>query len=294
MVDFDVVVVGSINQDVIVRTPRFPQPGETIVGSGHFFGPGGKGANQAVAASRMGANTAMVGRVGDDGFGRDLTANLEEQGVDTGAIGVDDEASTGIAVITVDDKAENSIVGSLGANLELAPEHLEAHAPLITHAKVVLVQLEIPMQTVAAAAELAQGRFVLVPAPAVDLPKSLLDQVDLLVPNRGELKLLTGSDDVEAAAGGMPCDVVVTLGGEGALLVVDGEARRLPAFEVEPVDTTGAGDAFAGALVAGLAEGMAVPEAALLACAAGALAVTKLGAQSAIPNRNEVEALVER
>ncbi len=290
----DVVVVGSINQDVTVRTPRFPDPGETIVGSDHFFGPGGKGANQAVAAARMGARTAMVGRVGDDGFGQDLTANLRSEGIDTSAVGVDENTSTGIAVITVDDAAENSIVGSLGANLQLTPGHLERHEHLIAEARVVLAQLEIPIETVMAAAEMTEGRFVLVPAPASDLPQRLLEHVDILVPNRGELAMLTGSDDVGSAATGLPCDVVVTLGGEGALLVANGESHHIAPFEVDPIDTTGAGDAFAGALAASLAEGMGIREAAVIASAAGGLAVTKLGAQSAIPYRDEVEALVNR
>ena len=290
----DVVVVGSINQDVSVRTPRLPRPGETIVGSGHFFGPGGKGANQAVAAARMGAETAMVGRVGDDGFGRDLVANLAAEGIDVSAVGVDDDAATGIAVITIDDEAENSIVGSLGANLELKPEHLDLYRDLIANAKVVLAQLEIPMETVMAAARLARGTFILVPAPATPLPGELMAHVDLLVPNRGELEMLAGTSDPAAAASQLNLPVLVTLGSDGALLVEEGEEEIIPAFHVEPVDTTGAGDAFAGALAASLAKGESLAGSARVASAAGALAVTKLGAQSAIPNRDEVEALLDR
>ena len=288
----EVVVVGSINQDVSVMTPRLPNPGETVAGTEHFFGPGGKGANQAVAASRLGARTAMIGRVGQDAFGRGLVDNLKREGVDVTAVGVDPAAATGVAVITIDGEAENTIVGSLGANLALTPEHLDEHRDLIARSRVVLAQLEIPIETVSAAAEMTSGTFILVPAPARTLPDDLIDQVDILVPNRGELALLTGHTDLLDAASEIDTTVVVTLGSDGAMISDQGHNVTIPAYHVNAIDTTGAGDAFAGALAAYLAAGHTLEQAVQMATAAGALAVTRLGAQSALPTSAEVEALI--
>lgn len=280
--------------------PRLPRPGESITGTGHFIGPGGKGANQAVAAARLGAEVAMIGRVGDDEHGTSLVEGLEAAGVDVSGIGVDDGAGTGIAVITIDSQAENTIVISPGANMELAPRHIEAHHELVAGAAVVLAQLEIPVETVLAAARVASGIFCLNPAPAGPLPEELLERVDVLVPNRSELGVLAGVDEPRTAAEAVAVSqklrrngpTVITLGSDGAVIVDGDVSETFPAPEVEPVDPTGAGDAFCGALATLLARGRELDEAVPWAVAAGAAAVTHRGAQAAMPTSEEVEALL--
>jgi ribokinase len=299
-VDPDIVVIGSINHDLTLVTARHPSPGETVLGTGHYSGGGGKGANQAVAAARLGANVAMVGRVGDDEHGRTLVGVLLDEGIDVSAVGVDEEAPTGLAVITIDQHAENTIVVSPGSNMRLLPAHLDEG--LITNAPVVLAQLEVPLETVTAAGRLATGTFILNPAPASPIPEESLAMVDVLVPNRTELALLTGSDEpstiaeVEHAARslGHGVDVVVTLGAEGALLVDEGRVTAVPAPEVSPVDPTGAGDAFCAALARGVSSGKDLLAAVEIAVVAGALATTRPGAQAAMPTYQEVEALLRR
>lgn len=301
---FDVVVIGSLNHDVTVLSPRLPRPGETVIGTSHFSGPGGKGANQAVAAARLGARVALVGFVGEDEYGRRLVDDLAANGVDVAAVDVDPEAPTGIALITVDPRGENTIVGVSGANMQLQPPHLEAHRAMIAGARVVMAQLEIPIETVAAAARLTTGTFCLNPAPAPEraLPGDLLAGVDVLVPNRGELASLTNTaepdsmEDVASAASRLRVSgaVAVTLGGDGALLVEDGRSEKYPAPDVEAVDATGAGDAFCGALAFRLSQGSELRDAVSFAVAAGAVAVGGLGAQQALPTLDQVEALRAR
>lgn len=296
----DVVVIGSVNRDISVIAPRLPRPGESITGIGHFFGPGGKGANQAVAAARLGADVAMVGRVGDDEHGESLVEGLEAAGVETSAIGVDDRAATGIAVITIDSRAENTIVISPGANMELAPEHIEADHELVAGASVVLAQLEVPTEAVLAAAQITSGIFCLNPAPARPIPEELLKRVDVLVPNRSELGVLAGVDEprtpAEAVAAtrklGRKGATVITLGADGAVVVDGDKSETFTAPEVEPVDPTGAGDAFCGALATKLSQGEDLTDAVPWAVAAGAVAVTRRGAQTAMPTIEEVEALL--
>ena len=282
----DIVVIGSINHDLTVVTPRHPAAGETVLGTAHYTGGGGKGANQAVAAARLGAGVAMVGRVGADDHGRALTASLAAEGVDVSTIGVDEEAPTGIAVITIDASAENTIVVSPGANSRLQPGHLDHD--LIGAATVVLAQLEVPLETVTEAARLCAGTFILNPAPARPLPDELLQRVDILVPNRSELASLEewGLDSAPVT--------VVTLGDLGAMLIADGDTTRLPAPEVEAVDPTGAGDAFCGALAFALSLGSSLREAVERAVVAGAIATTRRGAQAAMPTAGEVETLLGR
>ena len=295
---FDVVVIGSLNHDISVLAPRLPSPGETIIATGHFSGSGGKGANQAVASSRLGAAVAMVGRVGDDEHGRGLVDGLVREGVDVTSVGIDERLGTGLALITIDPSGENTIVGSSGANMKLTPDLIRASAGKISTASVVVAQLEVPTETVAATAALTRGSFVLNPAPARALPSELLAQVDVLVPNRSELGLLArrtepeGEDEVVAAVESLEFDgvVVVTLGEGGALLVEAGNASLYPADPVDAVDATGAGDAFCGALVFGLSQGWDMQDAVRFAVAAGSVAVTRLGAQSSMPTRDEVEA----
>lgn len=291
----DIVVIGSINHDLTVMTARLPAPGETVLGSRHYSGGGGKGANQAVAAARLGAGVAMVGRVGDDDHGSALRAALAAEGIDVETIGFDEVAPTGVAVITVDEHAENTIVVSPGANDRLSPEHLDPE--LVAGAAVVLVQLEIPLETVTAAAKLARGTLILNPAPARPLPRELLEHVDLMVPNRSELGILTGAPEpatVEEAAGlarrlGHGGTMVVTLGAAGAVIVDGDGIVHIPAPEVDPVDPTGAGDAFCGALGQALSQGWDSIDALRRAVAAGALATTRPGAQTAMPTSEELE-----
>lgn len=293
------VVVGSVNWDISVMTPRLPRPGESVTGTEHFYGPGGKGANQAFAAARLGADVAMLAKVGSDQSGASLVNGLRAVGVEVSAIGVDQEASTGIAVITIDEEAENTIVVSPGANMQLARSDIEDHRDLVAEAAVVVAQLEVSVETVLATARASSGLFCLNPSPARPLPDELLERVDVLVPNRSELGVLTGVDEPatpeEAISAAKrlqhPVSTVVTLGSDGAVLVDGDDVAFFPAPPVEPVDTTGAGDAFCGALVRFLSRGDSLERALPYAVAAGAVAVTRRGAQSAMPTIEEVEAL---
>lgn len=295
-----IVVVGSLNHDLTVVTPRHPRPGETVLGTRHYSDNGGKGANQAVAASRLGGDVAMVGRVGDDVYGQALREGLAAAGVDIDGIGVDASTATGLAVITIDEDAENTIVVSPGANATLRAEHIQANAGSIGAAQVVLAQLEVPMDAVSAAAGLATGTLCLNPAPAAVLPREVLARVDVLIPNRGELGLLAALDEphsiaeVVAAVEQLETEaaVVVTLGREGALLVDDGDVARFPAPEVEAVDPTGAGDAFCGALAEALSRGLTLEDAIRRGVAAGAVATTVAGAQASLPTAEELDRML--
>ncbi len=292
-----IVVVGSLNLDTTVRVPRLPVPGETVLGLGHFSDAGGKGANQAVAAGRLGSQVAMIGAVGADTAGDRLKFNLDAAGVDVGAVHVDPERPTGIAVISVDEEGENLIVVSPGANASLFPEHLSRHSQMLGEAAVVLAQLEVPVETVAAAAASARGRVLINPAPARDLPDELVDRADVLIPNQTELGMLAGvptphtRDESADAARTLDGDVVVTLGADGALVVAGGDVTHVPALEVKAVDPTAAGDAFCGGLADAIAGGADLVEAARWAVRCGAVTVTRWGAQAALPTRVEVEEL---
>jgi ribokinase len=298
----DVVVVGSLNHDLTILATRHPGIGETVLGTGHFTGAGGKGANQAVAVARLGTNVAMIGRVGDDDQGRVLVSVLEAAGVDTSGVVTDVESPTGVAVITLDDRGENTIVVSPGANANLTADDIWAAEAAIRDARVVLAQLEVPIETVLAARSIASGLFCLNPAPARELPEELLARVDVLIPNRSELARLAGcpepeslSEVVETAVGlGFDGALVVTLGPEGAVVVENGMVTPIAAPRVTAVDTTGAGDAFCGALASSLCHGELLTRAALWASAAGAIAATRKGAQAAMPSAAEVEALLLR
>ncbi len=297
----DIIVVGSLNADLVVRAPRFPEPGETISGQDLAIIPGGKGANQAVAAARQGASVAMLGRVGDDSFGPTLLRNLQENKVDTAHVRTD-EFATGTAIIVVDSSGQNSIVLSPGANGKVSPADVEAVS--FQDAQLLLLQLEIPLETVAYAASVARQnglRVILNPAPARQLPDLLLADVDILVPNESELQLLSGQsvseiDSARSAAQSLVLKgvntVIVTLGAKGALLVTDKEAVHVPTFKVEVVDTTAAGDAFIGGLAAALLKGKPLEEAVRYGNASGALAATRFGAQPSLPTRDEVKEIM--
>jgi ribokinase len=291
-----VCVVGSINLDLVVAVERLPAPGETVVGGDHEALPGGKGANQAVAAARLGRQTALVGRVGDDDAGRRLVAALRAEGVDVSAVAVDPAAPTGIALIAVDARGENAIVVSPGANARVAADDVERARESLAGASVTLLQQEIPADAVAAAVRVSRGLVVLNPAPARPVPRDLLERVDVLVPNRGELAALAGAAPPagagEAAALAASLDgpraIVVTLGAAGAVVVADGRSERVPAPDVEVVDTTGAGDAFCGALADALAGGAKVVEATRHAVRAASLSVRRRGAQAGMPTAAEL------
>jgi ribokinase len=293
-----VAVVGSLNLDLVVRAARLPGPGETVSGDDVFRNPGGKGANQAVAAARLGRRVAMVGCVGDDAAGRELLESLAGAEVDTERVRVVDGVPSGTAFITVGDDGENQIVVSPGANARLTAADVDDARPALEAAAVTLLQLEVPLEVVAAAAATAGGRVVLNPAPVRDLPGGLLAGVDVLVPNRVELAQLAGArppSSVEEAAelaGRLPTRaVVVTLGADGALVVEDGRVTHVPAVPVRPVDTTAAGDAFCGGLADALAGGASLQEAARRAVRVAAAACLRPGAQASLPTPADLEAL---
>ncbi|MEO1061194.1 MAG: ribokinase [Actinomycetota bacterium] len=297
MRNVDVAVVGSLNLDLVVAVERVPRAGETVLGGDLARYPGGKGANQAVASGRLGASTAMCGRVGDDEAGQILLGSLRSAGVDVGGVTITAGVPTGTALIAVEETGDNAIVVSPGANARLTPADVEACAP-VRNAPVVLLQLEVPLETVQAAARIASGTVVLNPAPARPLPTSLLDDVDVLVPNEHELALLAdvelaadaGMDDIAAAARRLLVDlVVVTLGSRGALVVGSDWAQHVSAPRIEPVDTTAAGDSFCGALADGLATGEPIVDAAAWAVRVGAATTLAPGAQPSLPTNDEVE-----
>jgi ribokinase len=293
-----IVVVGSLNLDLVVRVERLPGPGETVSGGDVFRNPGGKGANQAVAAARLGRRVAMVGRVGGDDAGRELLASLEADGVDTAQMRAVDGVPSGAAFIAVSGDGENQIVVSPGANTRLGADDVAAAAAALRAAAVTLVQLEVPLQAVAAAVRAAGGPVVLNPAPVRALPAELLGEVDVLVPNRVELAQLARGpmpqtvEEAAALAGRLPTRaVVVTLGADGALVVEDGDAAHVPAVPVRPVDTTAAGDAFCGGLADALAGGAGLQDAARWAVRVAAAACTRPGAQASLPTPEEARRL---
>jgi ribokinase len=282
-----IALVGSINLDVVVGVDRHPAPGETVVGGDRQELPGGKGANQAVAAARLGAVVRFVGRVGDDDAGRRLRDGLAAEGVDVAHVRVDPDAPTGMALIAVDRAGENTIVVSPGANARVAADDVEAARDALADAAVTLVQHEVPAAAVSAAIAAAGGRVVLNPAPA----RPIAAPVDVLVPNRGELEALAGrpGDPVELARSlDAARALVVTLGSEGAAVIEGSRVERIPAPRVDAVDTTGAGDAFCGALAQALDTGADLVEAARWAVRAAAASVTKPGAQGGLPHATDL------
>lgn len=295
--DGDIVVVGSVNADHRIGVETLPLPGETVLGGPVTACAGGKGANQAVALARLGRPVSLVGAVGSDAAGQRLRDGLRTEGVDVSGLRQADDVPTGQAIVLVDPHGENSIVVSPGANAEVSAETVERARQRLSSAAVVLAQLEIPVTAVLAAARLTTGTFVLNPAPAAELPPELWRQVDVVVPNRGELARLCGAEvprnteDVARLARALPCArVVVTLGAQGVVVRDEEEVTAIPAPAVTAVDTTGAGDCFCGALADGLAGGLSLTEAAAFAVRAAALSVRQRGAQSSLPTRAQVEA----
>ncbi|MEU6220087.1 ribokinase [Streptomyces sp. NPDC047022] len=299
MYDYDLLVVGSANADLVIGVERRPVAGETVLGSDLVVHPGGKGANQAVAAARLGARTALLARVGDDAHGRLLLESQREAGVDTAGVLVGG-APTGVALITVDPSGDNSIVVSPGANGRLTPEDVRVADGLLRASRVVSAQLEIPLETVVELVRsLPSGtRFVLNPSPPRLLPAELLAACDPLIVNEHEARVIAGGapagppeDRARALLALGPRSVVVTLGAQGALAATKDAVSRVPSVKVDAVDTTGAGDAFTAALAWRLGAGASLPEAAAYAVRVGAAAVTRSGAQESFPTAEEVEGL---
>ncbi|MBU6249498.1 MAG: ribokinase [Xanthomonadaceae bacterium] len=290
-----IVVVGSINMDLVTLAPRFPAPGETLLGERFLTVPGGKGANQAVAAARLGAEVALVGAVGRDAFGAQLLRGLAAEGVDVAHVATRDDVGSGTASITVAE-ADNQIIVVPAANASVTPAQVEAARTRIECADAVLVQMEIPLATVEATVRLGHALgvpVILNPAPAQPLPREWLARVRYLTPNQHELATVLGGgadEDFRELMGRAPCPVVLTRGGEGAWYREQGEPSHQRGFAVDVVDTTGAGDTFNGALAVYLNDGLGT--AVRKACAAAALSVTRLGAQGGMPTRAELEAFL--
>ena len=301
--DTKILVVGSANMDMVITAPHFPQPGETIAGYGFMPNHGGKGANQAVAAARLGAKVAFVGKVGNDQFGQAMKDMMCQEGIDVSALSVASQIPTGVALITTVPSGENTIVIEPGANAQLTPEDVEQAEELFEDAGIVLMQLETPVTTLIKAAELAKqhGAYVVLnpaPAPVTPLPDALLQHVDLLIPNETEAAAISGTevvttDDVPGAMERLHSmgikNVIITLGSKGAYASVEGSIMKVEAEKVEAVDTTAAGDTFCGAVCVALSEGRSITEAVEFANRAAAITVTRMGAPSSLPSRREVE-----
>lgn len=300
--DANVVVVGSLNMDLVTQAERLPQAGETLAGQAFFTAPGGKGANQAVAAARLGARVAMVGCVGQDAYGEQLRQALVDEGIDCQAVATAAGVSSGVALIVVDASSQNAIVIVAGGNGHLSADCVQRVDALLQQAQVIVCQLEVPAPTVAYTLARARelGKTVILnPAPATGpLPKQWFGAVDFLIPNESEAAALTGLpvtdlDSAKAAASHLlglgVRQVIVTLGAQGALFADDQGVEHFTAPTVKPVDTTAAGDTFVGGFAAALARGEGVRQAIAFGQRAAALSVTRVGAQPSIPHLNEVE-----
>lgn len=295
-----IVVVGSTNTDMVVKAARIPAPGETILGGRFLMNPGGKGANQAVAAARLGAEVVFIAKVGDDLFGREAKALFAKENICTDYVLTDPSEPSGVALIMVDAKGENCIAVASGANGTLMPEDIEGLEGVIAQSDLLLMQLETPLETVRYAADVAVNLgvpVILNPAPACELPSDLYDCLEVITPNESEAELLTNikvTDEASAeAAARVLCDkgvlnVVITMGAKGAY-VFDGEdGVMVAAFKVEAVDTTAAGDVFNGALAVALTEELELEEAVRFASKAASISVTRMGAQASAPRREEL------
>jgi len=301
-----IVVVGSSNTDMIIKVPRIPRPGETILGGTFSTAAGGKGANQAVAAARAGGDVTFIARVGDDMFGEQARRGFEADQIDVKYVKIDKTEPSGVALIFVDETGENSIAVASGANVSLSPEDVNEAAEVIKQADILLMQLETPLETVRRAAEIAKQsgvKVILNPAPACPLDDALLATLTIITPNESEAELLTGIPvndvpDAEKAAialldRGLEV-VTVTLGSKGALLKTRELTTIVPGFKVKAVDATAAGDVFNGSLAVAIAEGKSLEESVRFANAAAALSVTKLGAQPSAPKREEIERMLQK
>jgi ribokinase len=295
-----ITVVGSTNMDMVVKTTHLPTPGETVLGGSFFMNPGGKGANQAVAIARLGGEATFVTKIGNDVFGKQSSQLFDNEGINISYILSDKELPSGVALITVDASGENSIVVASGANANLLPADIDAVLKKISKIDIILLQLEIPMETVNLIARYAAAHNIMLivnPAPANILSPELLKNIDIITPNAKEAEMLTGVKvknipSAEKAAAVLykkgVKNVVVTLGRLGALVFTNGKSQLVPAPKVAAIDTTAAGDVFNGALAVALAEGQDIIKAVGFSCLASSISVTRLGAQSSIPYRNEL------
>lgn len=300
-----IIIVGSSNTDMVITAPRIPAPGETILGGSFMVAPGGKGANQAVAAARLGADVTFVARIGMDMFGDEALRHYSEDGINTQYIVRDSEAPSGIAMIMVDEKGENAISVASGANMHLMPEDVDLAEQGICTADIMVLQLEVPYETVVHAvtqANQAGVPIILNPAPARTLDAELLQQIDYLTPNEVEAELLTGIQVVDdtTATEAAHClletgvgTVIITLGAQGAWWATEHSSGLILGKTVTAVDTTAAGDAFNGGLAVAIAEERALTEAIQFACCTGALSVTGIGAQPSLPFRAAVDTLYD-
>jgi len=296
-----ITVIGSTNTDMVIKTSKLPSPGETILGGNFLMNPGGKGANQAVAAARLNGQVILVAKTGEDLFGQQAKKLFRSENLDTEYLTSDPVVPSGIALITVDDHGENCIVVAPGANARLVREDIVNALPALMKSEFILMQLEIPLDTVIYAAEIAYkaGRKVILnPAPAQQLPTELLSMLYMITPNETEAELLTGIpvidiDSAKAAAKillGKGVEVaVITMGSKGALLVTAENAELIPAYKVEAIDTTAAGDCFNGALTVALSEGAELKDAVSFANKAASISVTRMGAQASAPYRHEID-----
>lgn len=295
-----IVVIGSTNMDMVVKASHIPVPGETVLGGAFLMNPGGKGANQAVSIARLGGDVTFISKVGHDVFGRQSTQAFEEEGIDISGVLSDSELPSGVALITVDEFGENSIVVASGANLNLSPEDVEKYLEKIPDVGIILMQLEIPMETVKFAANYASShgiKVILNPAPANSLLPELFKMIDIITPNSNEAEMLTGiavtdEDTAREAAEFLQKqgikNVAITLGAKGAVLLNEDGFYVIPATKVEAVDTTAAGDVFNGALALAISEGKDILSAIHFACQAASITATRMGAQSSIPYRKEL------
>ena len=304
----NIVVIGSSNTDMVVKTSHLPVPGETVLGGDFFMNAGGKGANQAVAAARYGNRVVFVAKTGNDLFGEQVRKSMKEDGIVTDYVFIDEEHPSGVALITIDQKAENCIVVAGGANMYLKPEDIDKAKEEILGGDVVLMQLETPIETVEYAAKMAAAAGVKVnlnpaPAPAEPLSKELISNLFLITPNRSEASRLTGIEVTDLASAQRAAlalydmgakNVIVTLGSEGSLVYDGHMMMRVEAIKVEAVDTTAAGDTYNGVLASVIAEGKSLIDAVHEANIAGAISVTRMGAQPAAPTREEIIAMKKR
>ena len=301
MSESKILVIGSSNPAMVICTGHLPLPAETVIGGTFFMNPGGKGANQAVTVARLGGRVSFICKTGSDIFGHQANQLFNEEGIDTSYVFSDTKNPSGVALITVDTDAENCIVVAPGANAHLTPNDLKRSAEAVEAADIILLQLEIPMQTVEAAAMMAYRlgkKVVLNPAPASKLSAGLLETLYAITPNETEAEAISGiriTDErtAEEAARKIAsmgvCNVIITLGAKGALVFDGAHCEIVPAYKTQAVDTTAAGDVFNGALVVALSEGRTLPEAVRFACKASAISVTRVGAQNSVPYRTEVD-----
>jgi len=301
-----IVVVGSSNMDLVVKSSRIPSRGETILGGDFIMNPGGKGANQAVAAAKLGAEVYFVAKLGDDIFGRQSLSNFQKVGVHTDYVVQTKEAPSGAALIIVDDAGDNIIVVASGANLKLTPEDVKKAQSAIASSGAVAAQLEVPPATVEFAAALANDAgvpFILDPAPAQKLSTELLGMVDVLTPNETEAGILTGIEVIDVDSAQLAAEkllklgvkaVILTMGAQGYLLATVESMEFVPSIKINAVDATAAGDAFTGSLAVGLARGKILKDAALFANYVAALSVMKMGAQSSMPNAEQVKNFIRQ